>query len=247
MLSREYQAGPSGISEKGVRQYQAGPAGINESLFSGTAALTESGEALAASGKLIFSGTAALTESGEALAASGKEKFTGTAALTESGEALAASGKEKFTGTAALTESGEALAATGASAAIVPATGGGELKESRRRRPRLRWSEDGNPDPVRVFAPGVVLRIEFGNAGVVIQARALASSLSCSWAGFCSISAGAVATSTSERRAPRASLQIGIENGARVTRPSETHLTRVRAVRNPSEVDLMLTHLSLIE
>ncbi len=127
---------------------------------------------------------------------------------------------------------------------------GGELI-GKRRRPRLRWSEAGDPDPTHARAWGsAVLQIEFSTtAKVAVNAFASGHALTLLRSDaptLCTAGAVARSTSTSERRAPRAS--DSIESGSRGAQPSDySYRTRVLAVRNPTEEDLMLTHLSLIE
>jgi hypothetical protein len=84
------------------------------SEVTGASALSEAGDAVAAAGSTV-TGTVALTEAGDALASAGST-VTGTIALTEAGDAAAVSGAVvDFTGTVSVTEAGDVLAASGSS------------------------------------------------------------------------------------------------------------------------------------
>lgn len=84
-------------------------------LFTGSAALTQANQALAATGSETFTGSSAITQAGQTLAASGTvgSGLSGSAALTQANQALAASGTEQFSGSSALTQANQALAASG--------------------------------------------------------------------------------------------------------------------------------------
>jgi hypothetical protein len=85
------------------------PATVNPT---GTIAVTEADDALAAAGSTV-TGTAGLTEAGDTLASSGST-VTGTTALVEANDTAAASGTVvDFTGSVSFTEAGDTLAASG--------------------------------------------------------------------------------------------------------------------------------------
>ncbi len=81
---------------------------------SGSAAITEAADTIAAVGALIVAGTAAANEAADVVTGVGAEGVTGTAAVAEASDIVAATGAQAVAGTAAVSEAADAVSATGA-------------------------------------------------------------------------------------------------------------------------------------
>lgn len=93
----------------------------------GSAAITEADDTVAAAGTLPISGTASIAEADDTLAATGAMANSGVANITEADDTLAATGTLPITGTAAITEANDTLAATGITASA--STGAAAITE----------------------------------------------------------------------------------------------------------------------
>lgn len=97
--------------------------------ITGSVALLEVRDTIAAAGTILISGSGAMAEAKDALTASGAVRVTGTAALAETRDSLAASGTVStvISGSVALTELRDALSGSG----HVLVSGEGALSEAR--------------------------------------------------------------------------------------------------------------------
>lgn len=89
---------------------------------SGTIAITEGADTVAASGTTTILGTIAITNAGDTVAASGTTTILGTIAITETADTVAANGTTTVTGTISITENADTVAASGSVGSAVDGT-----------------------------------------------------------------------------------------------------------------------------
>lgn len=87
-------------------------AALSSGPITGSLAVTEADDALAATGASTVTGALTKTEADDTLSAAGGEVITGALAVTEANDSLSAAGSSSITGSLTVTEANDALAAT---------------------------------------------------------------------------------------------------------------------------------------
>jgi len=105
-----------GIQAFGNDSYRGDSFEIADIAVTGTSAVTEANDVMAASGVVTVSGTLAVTEAADTMAASGVVVVTGTQAVTEADDAMSANGAvgDVITGSMAAVEADDSISASGA-------------------------------------------------------------------------------------------------------------------------------------
>lgn len=149
MATRQYldvnQPTPSYVNETaGAKQFKLdGNVYIDSSsaplTATGTIAVTEGADVLAAFGQVKVSGPVSVTEGLDVLAAVGKVQISGTIAATEGADVLAATGAVQVSGTIAATEGDDNCAASGSVIGGQTQDGGSKKRASKRARDLLEY------------------------------------------------------------------------------------------------------------